>query len=68
MPLIDCLDTKARVTVSREILDYLKQPQDEKVSADPDSILHLAGILADSINALTIQGPRKIYELLILNC
>jgi len=56
MALIDCLDPKAKVTISREILEYLRQPQDEKVAPDPDSILHLSGILADSINALTIQG------------
>lgn len=68
MPLIDCLDSKTKVTISREILEYLKQPQDEKVSADPDSILHLAGILADSINALTIQGDLISLNKLKLKC
>lgn len=61
LPLIDCLDSKNRVALAREILESIpsRNPNSERVdsvSPDPDSILYLAGILADSVNAQTIQG------------
>lgn len=57
-PLLDCLDSRSRVGLAREILEQ-QNPATEDGSAaspDPDAILYLAGILSDSVNAQTIQG------------
>ena len=61
LSLLDCLDPKSRVALARQILEstHNRNPnseQDQPVSPDPDAILHLAGILADSVNARSIQG------------
>jgi hypothetical protein len=57
LPLVDALDFKNRVGFARDILESLQQkPVEESSSPDPEMILYFSGILADSVNALTIQG------------
>ena len=61
LPLLDSLDSKNRVGLARDILESLQQQglkigESESNQPDPESILYLAGILAESVNALTIQG------------
>jgi len=65
LPLVDSLDSKNRVGLARDILESLQQlgsklGESESNPPDPESILYLAGILADSVNALTIQGKVRI--------
>jgi hypothetical protein len=65
LPLFDCLDPKSRVGLAREILESLQNRAEDSESAspDPESILYLSGVLADSVNALTIQGQDLIQLL-----
>ncbi len=66
LPLVDSLDSKNRVGLARDMLESLQQQgskfeESESNPPDPESILYLAGILADSVNALTIQGIVKLF-------
>ena len=68
LPLIDSLDSNNRVTLARDILDSIQKwrsSESESGRADPETVLYLSGILADSVNALTIQG---IYDELKEHC
>ena len=63
LPLIDSLDSNNRVTLARDILDSIQKwrsSESESGRADPETVLYLSGILADSVNALTIQGTHEL--------